>query len=33
MAGKHILEGLIKWSARDHWADCFEATLEEHLVS
>ncbi|MBR1130670.1 hypothetical protein JQ592_20465 [Bradyrhizobium iriomotense] len=33
MAGKHILEGLIKWSARDYWADCFEEILEEHLLA
>jgi hypothetical protein len=32
MAGKHILEGLIKWSAREYWADCFEEVLEEHLL-
>jgi len=32
MAGKHILEGLIKWSTREHWADRFEETLEDHLL-
>ncbi|HLZ08241.1 MAG TPA: hypothetical protein VKT80_06630, partial [Chloroflexota bacterium] len=32
MAGKHQLEGLIKWSMRDRWADRFEQTLEDHLM-
>lgn len=32
MASKHILEGLIKWSRRERWADRFEATLEDHLM-
>ncbi|MBH5398421.1 hypothetical protein HZZ13_11535 [Bradyrhizobium sp. CNPSo 4010] len=32
MATKHILDGLIKWSMRDRWADQFEATLEDHLM-
>lgn len=31
MAKKHILDGLIKWSGRDDWAECFEETLEDHL--
>ena len=30
MASKHILEGLIKWSTRDRWADRFERILEDH---
>lgn len=32
MASKHILDGLIKWSMRDRWADRFEAILEDHLM-
>ncbi|MFX4975052.1 hypothetical protein ABTB64_19675, partial [Acinetobacter baumannii] len=24
-------DGLIKWSGRDDWAECFEETLEDHL--
>lgn len=32
MASKHILDGLIKWSKRDRWADHFEAILEDHLM-
>ncbi|MGY8709726.1 hypothetical protein RAD16_28640 [Bradyrhizobium sp. 18BD] len=32
MAGKHILDGLIKWSMRDRWADQFEAIFEDHLM-
>lgn len=32
MAGKHELEGLIKWSVREHWADRFETILEDHLM-
>lgn len=32
MAGKHLLEGLIKWSTRDPWCDRFEEVLEEHLL-
>lgn len=31
MAGKHILEGLMKWSTREHWRDRFEQALEDHL--
>ncbi len=31
MAAKHILEGLIKWSTREPWADRFEEILEDHL--
>ena len=33
MASKHTLEGLMKWSMRDHWADRFEQTLEDHLIT
>jgi hypothetical protein len=32
MANKHKLEGLIKWSMRDRWADRFEQILEDHLM-
>ena len=32
MAGKHLLQGLIKWSMREPWVDRFEQTLEDHLV-
>jgi hypothetical protein len=32
MAKKHTLEGLIKWSMRDRWADRFEQVLEDHLM-
>jgi hypothetical protein len=32
MAGKHLLQGLIKWSMRDSWVDRFEEILEHHLV-
>jgi hypothetical protein len=32
MAGKHLLQGLIKWSTRDPWVDRFEQTLEDHLA-
>jgi len=32
MASKHTLEGLIKWSMRDRWADRFEQILEDHLM-
>ena len=32
MASKHTLEGLIKWSMRDQWADRFERILEGHLM-
>jgi hypothetical protein len=32
MASKHTLDGLIKWSMRDSWADRFEQILEEHLM-
>ncbi len=32
MASKHALEGLIKWSMRDRWADRFEQILEDHLI-
>lgn len=32
MASKHMLDGLIKWSTRESWADRFEETFESHLV-
>jgi hypothetical protein len=32
MANKHTLEGLIKWSMRDRWADRFERVLEDHVL-
>ncbi|TYO63967.1 hypothetical protein FXV83_24480 [Bradyrhizobium hipponense] len=32
MAGKHILEGLIRWSTRERWAERFEWVLECHLA-
>jgi hypothetical protein len=32
MASKHLLQGLIKWSTRDRWADRFEQVLEDHLL-
>ena len=32
MANKHKLEGLIKWSMRERWADRFEQVLEDHLM-
>jgi hypothetical protein len=32
MASKHLLQGLIKWSTRDGWADRFEQVLEDHLL-
>ena len=32
MASNHLLQGLIKWSTRDRWADRFEQVLEDHLL-
>jgi hypothetical protein len=32
MANKHILDGLIKWAMRGHWAERFEQVLEDHLM-
>ncbi|WP_025032137.1 hypothetical protein [Bradyrhizobium sp. DOA9] len=32
MTTRHILDGLIKWSMRDRWAERFEAILEDHLI-
>ena len=32
MASKHILEGLIKWSTRERWADRFQRVLEDHVL-
>lgn len=33
MAGKHMLDGLMRWSTRERWADRFEWVLECHLAS
>ena len=32
MTSKHLLQGLIKWSMRDRWADRFERVLEDHVL-
>jgi hypothetical protein len=32
MANKHLLQGLIKWSTSDRWADRFERVLEDHVL-
>ncbi|MCK1745923.1 hypothetical protein IVA80_35475 [Bradyrhizobium sp. 139] len=32
MAGKHILDGLIKWSMRGVWAERFEEILADHVL-
>ena len=32
MASKHLLQGLMKWSARDPWRDRFDEILEDHLL-
>ncbi len=32
MAGKHLLQGLIKWSTREPWSDRFERVLEGHVM-
>ena len=32
MAGKHLLQGLMKWVTREPWRDQFEAVLEEHVL-
>jgi hypothetical protein len=32
MAGKHLLQGLLKWSTRDPWGDRFDEILEHHLL-
>jgi hypothetical protein len=32
MAGKHILDGLIKWSTRGVWADRFDDILADHVL-
>jgi hypothetical protein len=32
MASKHTLEGLIKWSMRDRWADRFDQIFEDHVL-
>jgi hypothetical protein len=32
MAGKHLLQGLIKWSTREPWRERFEEILEDHLL-
>lgn len=32
MASKYILEGLIKWTTRERWADRFERVFEDHVL-
>jgi hypothetical protein len=32
MTKKHTIDGLIKWSMSDRWADRFEQILEDHLM-
>lgn len=32
MARNHLLQGLMDWTAREPWADRFDAVLEEHLL-
>jgi hypothetical protein len=32
MAGKHKLDGLTRWSARERWSDRFDQVLQEHLI-
>ena len=32
MARKHLLEGLMKWTAREPWRDPFETVLEDHVL-
>ena len=32
MARRHLLEGLMKWAAREPWRDRFEAVLEDHVL-
>jgi len=32
MAGKHLLQGLMKWMTREQWRDRFEEILEDHLL-
>ena len=32
MARKHLLDGLMKWAAREPWRDRFEAILEDHVL-
>jgi hypothetical protein len=32
MAGKHLLQGLMKWITREQWRDRFEEILEDHLL-
>ena len=32
MARRHLLEGLMKWTAREQWRDRFEAVLEDHVL-
>jgi hypothetical protein len=32
MAGKHLLQGLMKWSKRDPWGDRFDQIFEDHLL-
>jgi hypothetical protein len=32
MAGRPLLEGLMKWTTREPWRDRFEAVLEDHIL-
>ena len=32
MAGKHLLQGLMKWLTREQWRDRFAAVLEDHVL-
>jgi hypothetical protein len=32
MARKHLLQGLMDWTAREPWCDRFDAALEDHLL-
>jgi hypothetical protein len=32
MSRRHLLEGLMKWTAREPWRDRFEAVLENHVL-
>ncbi|MCK1736153.1 hypothetical protein IVA79_19930 [Bradyrhizobium sp. 138] len=32
MTGKHMLDGLIKWSTRDRWVDHFDDVLADHVL-
>ena len=32
MAGKHLLQGLMKWLTREQWRDRFAVVLEDHVL-